>query len=63
MSKEPWSQRDRLHDAVRLSARILELVLLQVVIGTVLFSFPFIVLLLGVKILELMGRVLWPGGF
>jgi hypothetical protein len=46
-----------------LSARVLELVLLQIVIGALLFSFPFIVLLVGVKMLELMGRVLWPGGF
>jgi hypothetical protein len=55
--------RLRLDDLLKLVMLANLVVVGQVVLSAVLFAFPFITFLVAVRCLQIVGNLLWPGGF
>lgn len=50
-----------LRDALVLQARILEIVVLQLFISALLFCFPVLAVMVGIRVMEWVASLLWLG--
>jgi hypothetical protein len=56
-------EKSILRKGLELYVIVLVLVALQVVVSALLFVFPALVLMVGIRLLETAGSLFWPGGF